>query len=101
VKVIAVGDTGQLTSVQAGGWFAALTREHAGPELREVIRQHDPAQRDALAACTTPMPTDTWSTRRRTSRSTRAGSSPAANTVHSTSTTARSPPSPALTVTAA
>jgi len=50
VKVIAVGDSGQLTSVQAGGWFAAITREHAGPELREVIRQHDPAERDALAA---------------------------------------------------
>ncbi len=50
VKVVAVGDPGQLTSVQAGGWFAALTREHAGPGLREVIRQRDPAERDALAA---------------------------------------------------
>lgn len=50
VKVIAVGDPGQLTSVQAGGWFAALTRQHPGPGLREVIRQHDPAERDALAA---------------------------------------------------
>ncbi len=50
VKVIAVGDPGQLTSVQAGGWFAALTRDHAGPGLREVIRQQDPAERDALAA---------------------------------------------------
>jgi hypothetical protein len=48
-KVIAVGDTGQLTSVQAGGWFAALTRERSGPELREVLRQRDPAERQALA----------------------------------------------------
>ena len=50
VKVIAVGDSGQLTSVQAGGWFAALTRQHSGPELREVLRQRDPAEREALAA---------------------------------------------------
>jgi len=50
VKVIAVGDSGQLTSVQAGGWFAALTRERSGPELREVLRQRDPAEREALAA---------------------------------------------------
>jgi conjugative relaxase-like TrwC/TraI family protein len=50
VKVIAVGDPGQLTSVQAGGWLAALTRQHAGPELRRVLRQHDPAERDALEA---------------------------------------------------
>ncbi len=50
VKVIAVGDSGQLTSVQAGGWFAALTRQQSGPELREVLRQRDPAEREALAA---------------------------------------------------
>ncbi len=49
-KVIAVGDPGQLTSVDAGGWLAAITRQHAGPELRQVIRQHDPAERDALEA---------------------------------------------------
>jgi ATP-dependent exoDNAse (exonuclease V) alpha subunit len=48
-KVIAVGDGGQLTSVQAGGWFAALTHERPGPELREVLRQRDPAERRALA----------------------------------------------------
>ena len=50
VKVIAVGDAGQLSSVEAGGWFAALTRTHPGPSLREVIRQRDPAERAALAA---------------------------------------------------
>ena len=50
VKVIAVGDAGQLSSVEAGGWFAALTRTRPGPTLREVIRQRDPAERAALAA---------------------------------------------------
>jgi ATP-dependent exoDNAse (exonuclease V) alpha subunit len=49
-KVIAVGDSGQLASVQAGGWFQALTRQQSGPELREVLRQRDPAEREALAA---------------------------------------------------
>lgn len=50
VKVVAVGDAGQLSSVEAGGWFAALTRIRPGPSLREVIRQRDPAERAALAA---------------------------------------------------
>jgi len=50
VKVIAVGDPGQLTSVQAGGWLAAITRHSPGPQLRQVIRQHNPAERDALEA---------------------------------------------------
>jgi hypothetical protein len=47
-KVIAVGDSGQLPSVAAGGWFAALTDALGGPELREVMRQRDQAERDAL-----------------------------------------------------
>lgn len=50
VKVVAVGDPGQLGSVQAGGWLAALTRCHPGPELREVIRQRNPEERRALEA---------------------------------------------------
>jgi ATP-dependent exoDNAse (exonuclease V) alpha subunit len=49
-KVIAVGDAGQLSSVEAGGWFAALTRKLPGPSLWEVIRQRDPAERTALQA---------------------------------------------------
>jgi conjugative relaxase-like TrwC/TraI family protein len=49
-KVIAVGDAGQLASVEAGGWFAALTRARPGPTLREVIRQRDPTERAALEA---------------------------------------------------
>jgi conjugative relaxase-like TrwC/TraI family protein len=48
-KVIAVGDSGQLPSVAAGGWFAALTDALGGPELRDVMRQRDVAERDALA----------------------------------------------------
>ncbi len=49
-KLIAAGDIGQLPSVQAGGWFASLSRELAGPELREVMRQRDPGERAALEA---------------------------------------------------
>lgn len=49
-KVIAAGDTGQLPSVAAGGWFAAIAERLGGPELREVVRQRDPAERDALEA---------------------------------------------------
>ncbi len=49
-KVIAVGDSGQLPSVAAGGWFAAITERLGGPELRQVMRQRDPSERDALAA---------------------------------------------------
>jgi hypothetical protein len=49
-KVVAVGDSGQLTSVEAGGWLAALTRQNPGPELREVFRQHNPDERRALEA---------------------------------------------------
>jgi conjugative relaxase-like TrwC/TraI family protein len=47
-KVIAVGDSGQLPSVAAGGWFAPLTDLLGGPQLREVMRQRDHAEREAL-----------------------------------------------------
>ena len=47
-KVIAAGDGGQLPSVAAGGWFAAIARELGGPELRQVVRQRDRNERDAL-----------------------------------------------------
>jgi conjugative relaxase-like TrwC/TraI family protein len=49
VKVIAIGDSGQLSSVQAGGWLGALTRMHGSHELVEVMRQHDPHERKGLA----------------------------------------------------
>jgi ATP-dependent exoDNAse (exonuclease V) alpha subunit len=49
VKVIAIGDPGQLTSVQAGGWLAAVGRAVGVIRLTEVMRQRDPAERRALA----------------------------------------------------
>ena len=50
VKVIAIGDSGQLSSVQAGGWLGALSRRLGSHELREVMRQRDPRERRLLAA---------------------------------------------------
>ena len=50
VKVIAAGDSGQLPSVAAGGWFASVAESLRGPELRQVMRQRDPAEREALEA---------------------------------------------------
>jgi len=50
VKVIAVGDSGQLGSVEAGGWLAALARQQPTVQLRDVIRQRDPDERAALEA---------------------------------------------------
>ena len=49
-KVIAVGDSGQLGSVEAGGWLGAITRHQPGPAVREVVRQRDAEEREALAA---------------------------------------------------
>jgi hypothetical protein len=49
VKVIAIGDSGQLSSVQAGGWLGSLTRRLGSYELREVMRQRDPRERALLA----------------------------------------------------
>ncbi len=49
-KVIAIGDPGQLTAVEAGGWLATIARTQRGPALREVMRQHDPSERQALEA---------------------------------------------------
>ncbi len=49
VKVVAIGDSGQLSSVQAGGWLGATSRRLGSFELREVMRQNDPAERRALA----------------------------------------------------
>jgi conjugative relaxase-like TrwC/TraI family protein len=49
VKVIAIGDSGQLSSVQAGGWLGSLTLRLGSHELREVMRQRDPRERHVLA----------------------------------------------------
>jgi conjugative relaxase-like TrwC/TraI family protein len=50
VKVIAVGDPGQLGSVEAGGWLAALALQQPPPQLREVMRQRYAGERAALEA---------------------------------------------------
>ena len=49
-KVVAIGDPGQLASVQAGGWLRAVGRELGALRLTEVMRQRDPGERRALAA---------------------------------------------------
>ena len=56
-KVIAIGDPGQLASVQAGGWLArGRPRSSARIRLTEVMRQRDPAERRALAALHDALP---------------------------------------------
>ena len=47
-KVIAIGDRGQLASVQAGGWLGAVAQEVGAICLTDVMRQRDPAERRAL-----------------------------------------------------
>jgi len=49
-KVIVIGDSGQLSSVQAGGWMAELRTRLGGPILDQVIRQRDTRERQALGA---------------------------------------------------
>jgi AAA domain/TrwC relaxase len=49
VKVVAVGDSGQLSSVEAGGWLGALSKRLGAHELRQVVRQRDPPERNGLA----------------------------------------------------
>jgi hypothetical protein len=58
VKVIAIGDSGQLSSVQAGGWLGSVTRRLGSHELREVMRQRDPRERQLLAQVRRGDPTD-------------------------------------------
>jgi conjugative relaxase-like TrwC/TraI family protein len=49
-KVVAIGDPGQLHSVQAGGWMRAVGRKVGALRLSDVVRQRDPLERRALAA---------------------------------------------------
>ena len=49
-KVIAIGDPGQLGSVQAGGWLGAIADSRAGAVLRDAVRQVDRSEREALTA---------------------------------------------------
>ena len=48
-KVIAIGDSGQLSSVLAGGWLRAVGERVGSLRLTEVMRQRDPGERRALA----------------------------------------------------
>lgn len=48
-RIVLVGDDRQLPEIQAGGAFRALARQQTAVELHEVRRQHDPADRRALA----------------------------------------------------
>jgi hypothetical protein len=48
-KVVAIGDPGQLASVQAGCWLRAVSERLGAIRLTEVMRQRDPAERLALA----------------------------------------------------
>jgi conjugative relaxase-like TrwC/TraI family protein len=49
-KVVAIGDPGQLASVQAGGWLRAVGGRLGAHRLTEVMRQRDPPERKALGA---------------------------------------------------
>ncbi len=49
VKVVAIGDSGQLSSVQAGGWFGHLTERFGAHRLEDVRRQLDLQERAMLA----------------------------------------------------
>ena len=49
-KVLLVGDPHQLPAVGAGGLFAAIVQRTGAIELTENRRQHDPAEREALAS---------------------------------------------------
>ncbi len=50
VKVIAIGDSGQLPSVQAGGWLKAVGDQVGHHEITETRRQNNAAERRALGA---------------------------------------------------
>ena len=57
-KVIAIGDSGQLSSVQAGGWLGSLTQRLGSHELRDAMRQRDRRERQLLARVRHGDPTD-------------------------------------------
>jgi conjugative relaxase-like TrwC/TraI family protein len=48
-KVVLVGDDKQLPEIEAGGAFAGLARRLPAVTLTENLRQHDQAEREALA----------------------------------------------------
>lgn len=50
VKVVAVGDSEQLPSVQAGGWLRSVGNQVGRYELRDTMRQNSADERRALGA---------------------------------------------------
>ena len=56
-KVVAIGDPGQLHSVQAGGWMRAVGRRVGVLKLSEVMRQRDHGERRALGLLHEGVPT--------------------------------------------
>jgi conjugative relaxase-like TrwC/TraI family protein len=56
VNVVAIGDSGQLTSVQAGGWLGAVSAQLGAHELREVVRHHDPGRTGGAPGAARPSP---------------------------------------------
>src|SRR3954466_12806695 len=48
-KVVAIGDSGQLPSVQAGGWMREVGQRVGAHRLTNVMRQRDVDERRALA----------------------------------------------------
>ena len=84
VKVIAIGDTGQLSSVQAGGWLASLTERLGSHELRYVMRQRDPRERQLLAQLHRGEPTDYLTEKAARRQCTSASATRRAKTVAST-----------------
>jgi conjugative relaxase-like TrwC/TraI family protein len=64
-KVVAIGDPGQLASVQAGGWLRAVSERLGAIRLSEVMRQRNAAERLALAGLHDGDPTRwiDWATR--------------------------------------
>jgi conjugative relaxase-like TrwC/TraI family protein len=56
-KVVAIGDPGQLHSVQAGGWMRAVGRRVGALKLSEVMRQRDHGERRALGLLHEGVPT--------------------------------------------
>ncbi len=55
-KVIAIGDPGQLASVQAGGWLRAVGERVGALRLTQVMRQRDPAERRSARGAPRPQP---------------------------------------------
>jgi ATP-dependent exoDNAse (exonuclease V) alpha subunit len=88
VKVIAIGDSGQLSSVQAGGWLGSLTRRLGSHELREVMRQRDRRERRSCRTCAAATPPSTSPRRPPTARCT---STPTTRGAKVAASTPRSP----------